>query len=300
MQLTSDDLMLLSQQAISAAKQAGALIAQHAQQPISVQKKKGGDQLASQVVTEVDHLSQALILDILLPTCTTYDLALLTEESTDDKQRLKKEYFWCVDPLDGTLPFIESTPGYSVSIALVSRSGIPQIGVVYDPVKQTLYSAVRGQGAFRNGQPWTLPSLDVTTEKSLTLVCDRSLTQQPNYPNVIEALEQMASQLDLAGVRVINQGGAVMNACWVIENHPACYFKFPKPQDGGGSLWDFAATTCLFHELGAIVCDFYGQPLDLNRADSIFMNYRGAIFATDSLLVEQIRALYYDSSNSTI
>jgi len=300
MQLTSDDLMLLSQQAITAAKQAGALITQRAQQPISVQKKKGGDQLASQMVTEVDYLSQTLILDVLLPTCTTYDLALLTEESTDDKQRLKKDYFWCIDPLDGTLSFIESTSGYAVSIALVSRSGIPQIGVVYDPVKQTLYSAVRGQGAFRNGQPWAFSSPDFTTEKSLTLVCDRSLTQQPNYPNVIEALEQMASQLGLAGVHVINQGGAAMNACWVIENHPACYFKFPKPQDGGGSLWDFAATACLFHELGVIACDFHGQPLDLNRADSTFMNHRGAIFATDPLLVEPIRTLYYDSSNPMI
>jgi len=300
MQLTLDDLTLLSQQAIFAAKQAGALITQRAQRPLSVQKKKGGDQLASQVVTEVDYLSQALILDTLLPTCTTYDLALLTEESTDDKQRLKKDYFWCIDPLDGTLPFIESTSGYAVSIALVSRSGIPQIGVVYDPVKQTLYSAVKEQGAFRNGQPWALPSPGVTTEKSLTLVCDRSLAQQPNYPNIIETLEQMASQQGLAGVHAIDRGGAAMNACWVIENHPACYFKFPKPQDGGGSLWDFAATACLFHELGAIACDFHGQPLDLNRADSTFMNHRGAIFATDSLLVEPIRALYYDSSNPTI
>ncbi len=292
MQLTPSDLTLLSQQAISAAKKAGALITQHAHQPIAVQQKKGGGQLASQVVTEVDHLSQTLILEVLAPTCITYDLALLTEESTDDKQRLKKDCFWCIDPLDGTLLFIESTAGYAASIALVSRSGIPQIGVVYDPVRQTLYSAVRGQGVFRNGQPWVLPSSDVTAEKSLTLVCDRSLVQRADYPNVIEALEQMANKLGLASVHVINQGGAVMNACWVIENHPACYFKFPKSQDGGGSLWDFAATACLFHELGAIACDFHGQPLDLNRADSTFMNHRGVIFATDLSLVEQIKTFY--------
>jgi len=292
MQLTAKELMLLSQLAISAAEQAGALITQRTQQPFSVQKKKGGDQLASQVVTEVDHLSQALILQVLQPTCATYDLALLTEEAADDKQRLKKDYFWCIDPLDGTLPFTESIPGYAVSIALVSRSGIPQIGVVYDPVKQMLYSAIKGQGAFRNGQPWALPLPDVTTEKPLTLVCDRSLAQQSNYPKIIEVLEQMASQQGLAGVHVINRGGAVMNACWVIENHPACYFKFPKPQDGGGSLWDYAATACQFHELGAIACDVYGQPLDLNRADSIFMNHRGVIYAANLDQMDQIRDLY--------
>jgi len=166
MQLSSDDLTLLSQQAISAAKQAGALITRHAEQPILIQKKKGGDQPASQMVTEVDHLSQALILEILASTCVTYDLALLTEERTDDKQRLEKDYFWCIDPLDGTLPFIESIPGYAVSIALVSRSGRPQISVVYDPVKQTLYSAVRGQGAYRNSQSWALPLPDDITKKT--------------------------------------------------------------------------------------------------------------------------------------
>jgi len=291
MQLTSDDLTLLSQQAISAAKKAGALITQRAQQPILVQKKEGGDQLASQVVTEVDHLSEALILEVLVPICVTYDLALLTEESTDDKQRLEKDYFWCIDPLDGTLPFVESTPGYAVSIALVSRCGIPQIGVVYDPVKQIIYSAVKGQGAYRNGFSWVLPLPDATMKKPLTLVCDRSLVQQAEYPKVIEVFEQMARRQGLTGVQIISQGGAAMNACWVIENYPACYFKFPKPQHGGGSLWDFAATACLFHELGATTCDFYGQPLELNRADSTFMNHRGVIFATDSSLLEQIRTL---------
>lgn len=292
MRLTSNDLTQLSQLAISAAKKAGALIAQRALQPVSVQKKKGGDQLASQVVTEVDHLSQTLILEILQPTCMTHDLALLTEECPDDRQRLEKDCFWCIDPLDGTLPFIESMPGYAVSIALVSRCGEPQIGVAYDPVTRTLYSAVKGQGAFRNGLPWALPSVADVTEKPLMLVCDRSLVQQADYPTIIEAFQRMAHRMNLTGVQVIEHGGAVMNACWVIENHPACYFKFPKPREGGGSLWDFAATACLFHELGAVACDFYGKPLDLNRADSTFMNHRGVIFATRTDFAEQIKALY--------
>jgi len=290
MQLTTKDLKQLSQLAISAAKRAGALIAEKRQQPIQTEKKRGGDQLASQVVTEVDYLSQALILKLLLPTCDTYDLALLTEEALDDKLRQEKEYFWCIDPLDGTLPFIESKAGYSVSIALVSRSGKPLIGVVYDPIKECLYSAISGQGALCNGQPWSLP-LNSLKERALTLICDRSLTQHKNYPAILKAVEAIASQQGLSGVKVINQGGAVMNAIWVIENHPACYFKFPKPQDGGGSLWDFAATACLFEELGAVACDFYHQPLDLNRSDSTFMNHRGVIFAVAPSLVEQVSRL---------
>ncbi len=280
MQLTTNDLFQLSQLAINAAKQAGKLIAQKSHSPLTVLKKKGGDQPASQVVTEVDYLSQAVILQALLPSCENYDLALLTEESTDDKLRLERDHFWSIDPLDGTLPFTESTPGYSVSIALVSRLGEPLIGVVYDPVEDRLYSAVKGQGAYRNGQPWTLPSTHTVKEERLTFICDRSLTQQAHYLKMLKTLEVMAAEQGFMGLTIINQGGAVMNACWVIEQAPALYFKPSKSQQGGGSLWDFAATACLFNELGASVSDIHNQPLDLNRADSTFMNHRGVIFAS--------------------
>lgn len=76
----------------------------------------------------------------------------MTEESPDNRERLKKDFFWCIDPLDGTLPFIESTSGYAVSIALVAHDGTPYIGVIYDPVEQVLYHAVKGCGVLRNGK----------------------------------------------------------------------------------------------------------------------------------------------------
>jgi len=78
----------------------------------------------------------------------------------------------------------------------------------------------------------------------------------------------------------------------VLENPPGCYFKFPKPQQGGGSLWDFAASAAIFNACGAVACDFYGQPLALNRADSTFMNHRGVLFASESTLVAEMQKLF--------
>jgi len=290
MHLTPDDLAYLSECAIAAAKQAGHVIEGYANKTVSVQHKSAGDTLASQVVTEVDLLSEAAIIKTLQPACERYDIALLTEESTDDKTRLLKDYFWCVDPLDGTLQFIESTSGYAVSIALVSQAGSPVIGVIYDPVTQSLYSAVKGQGVLRNGKPWNIASVS-QQQRPLTLMCDRGLLQQPYYPHLLKALESMAMQSGLAGVQTFQQGGAAMNACWVLENSPACYFKCPKLEEGGGSLWDFAATATIFNELNAVASDFYGQALDLNRKDSTFMNHRGVIFATDQVLATSIQGL---------
>lgn len=290
MQLTKQDLQYLLQSAITAAKEAGVYIQASAARDIEVQHKSGGSNIASQVVTEVDLHADALITSVLQPTCACYDLALLTEESTDDRARLEKDAFWSVDPLDGTLAFIESRPGYSVSIGLVAQDGTPLIGVVYNPVTDILYSAVRGQGVQRQGSPWQ-PTETAPQDTPFTLIFDRGFDQRDNYPRVYSVLNEWAHRHGFSAMQTLEGDGAAMNAIQVLENTPGCYFKFPKPQQGGGSLWDFAATAAIFAEYGAVASDFYGQPLDLNRAESTFMNHRGALYATNDALAVEIQGL---------
>jgi len=210
---------------------------------------------------------------------------------------VEKDFFGSIDPLDGTLTFIESTPGYAVSIALVSHSGTPLIDVIYDPLRQTLYHAIKDSGAFRNNQPCPLPPASVPAKHLLTMVSDRSFVQQNNYTQIMEQLKVFAAKSGFDGIKTIQHGGAAMNACWVLENSPACYFKFPKPHNGGGSLWDYAATSCLFNEIGAIVSDIEGKSLELNRDDSTFMNHKGILYATDQNIAEGIKNIYKSLSS---
>lgn len=93
MRLSADDLAYLSECAIAAAQQAGQLIEGYAARTVAVQHKSGGDSHASQVVTEVDLLSEDIIVKTLRPSCERYDIALLAEESEDDKARLQKDFF---------------------------------------------------------------------------------------------------------------------------------------------------------------------------------------------------------------
>ena len=288
-QLTSEDLSCLSEYAISAAKQAGEIISNYASKTIDVEHKVGGDSPASQVVTEVDLLCDALITKVLTPTCSQYDLALLTEETEDDQARLHKHAFWSVDPMDGTLSFVQSIHGYSVSIALVAQSGEPLIGVIYDPVTKVLYRAVKGQGVFRNDVAWSVAALD--KPKPLAVIVDLGCSKHASYTNLYSDMKSLAGKYGYTGVEMIEQNGAALNACWVVENPPACYVKCPKPQKGGGSVWDFSASAALFNEMGMIASDVYGEPLDLNRSDSTFMNHRGVLFATDESLAADIQAL---------
>ena len=281
------DLEALTREASQAALEAGEIIRSHQNREVDVVHKEGGDTYASQVVTEVDRKAQDAILQVLGPTCEELDLAVLTEESEDDHGRLEKDFFWCIDPMDGTLPFIRREPGYSVSIGLVAKDGSPRIGVVYDPVHDVLWQATKGEGILRNGEPWTL---DASSEE-LTFTYDRSFADHPERDRVLKELEDYAHSIGLKKLVATQFGGAVINACHALENGPGCHFKFAKPQEGGGSLWDYAATACLFEEAGAVVSDVHGQPLDLNRSDSTFMNHRGAVYATDENLAQRIREI---------
>lgn len=281
------NLEKLTEIAVYAAKKAGGVITDFSKQEIEVEHKDGGHTYASQVVTEVDRKAQDTILGTLNPSLNEYDFALLTEESEDDLSRFENEYFWCIDPLDGTLPFTRKEPGYSVSIALVARDGSPQIGVVYDPVHDTLWQATKGLGVKRNDRPWKMQPKG----EELVFTYDRSFEDHPNRLRVVKELEKYAGSVGLQGVVATQYGGAVINACHVLEHAPGCHFKFAKPEEGGGSIWDYAATACLFEQAGAFVSDVHGEPLDLNRPDSTFMNHRGAVYATDRLLAAKIQQI---------
>ncbi|RKZ64958.1 MAG: inositol monophosphatase [Gammaproteobacteria bacterium] len=284
------DLEKLSQQAIDAARAAGSVINAHRHLNVDVQHKAAGSSAASQVVTEVDLKAQAVILDILQPSCIEFDLALVTEESPDDGLRQEKAAFWCIDPMDGTLAFINNTHGFSVSIALVAKNGKPLIGVVYDPVEEDLYHAIDGSGAYKNKQLIHLPELD--PNQPIILHTDFSFEAHPWFDKTSTGLQHIAQSLGLKGAAINFKTGAAMNACNILQEPNSCYFKYPRKGNSGGSIWDFAATACLFNEAGAIASDIFGQPMELNRIGSTYMNHRGSLYAGQKKLADEIIELY--------
>lgn len=268
------ELIALSEIAIQAALAAGKVIQQHLDQEVLVETKAGGTSYAAQVVTAIDKACEAEILSYLRPSCAEFDLALLSEETEDDGSRFEKAYFWCIDPMDGTLAFINKRPGFSVSIALVAQEGTPQIGVVFDPSTETLYHAIKGQGVFKNRIPWEITN----PHPHLSYITDRKLKDTKRVEEIEAILQEKAAQLGLSEIKEISGAGSVLNAIRVLENGPACMLKFPKKENGGGSLWDFAATACIYQELGLPATNFAGGRLDLNRKDGAFMNHQGVFY----------------------
>lgn len=271
MQLTSEDIYQLYILAINTATKAGEYIAQH--RPNNIQSKEAGSSNASQVVTEVDNKSQEIILKGLSDSIRSYDLGLLAEESDDDGSRLTKDFFWCVDPLDGTLPYIEGRAGYAVAISLIKQDGTPYIGVMYDPLTRSCYSAYKGNGAYHNGVRYVKQEV---LNDYLTIIHHRSILKEDSFSDIIE--EQSRRCPEISKHKLIDQGGAVMNAMWNLNSKPSVYFAYPKQKIGGGCIWDYASAVCFYNELGMSATTYSGKSLNLNAHDTIYMNKCGVLF----------------------
>lgn len=270
------DLKALADIATKAALKAGEVIQKFDRTSLKVQQKEGGNTLASQVVTALDLECEKVIRTYLEPTCTQFQLGILTEETEDDQSRFTNDYFWCVDPLDGTLAFINNHLGFSVSIALVSKEGKPVIGVVFDPSNNNLYVGIHGTGTFKNGKPWLLNK----PNNKLTYITDKTLDDTPQKNVIKKQIHNKLQTLGLQEYCIIAGGGAVLNAILVGENIPALLLKHTKPQKGGGSIWDFAATACIFQELGLTATAYNGTPLHLNPKNTTFLNTQGVYFCS--------------------
>lgn len=283
-------LQQLCDAAIQAAREAGQFVQSTDRSKLQRQFKEAGSSAASQLVTEVDVRSEAIIRERLQATFGQWDIAFVGEESSHSDpdvipERLLKPYHWCVDPLDGTLPFVEGSPGYAVSIALVDQSGVPLIGVVYDPVDATLIHAIKGQGAYRDQAPITRPTSAPT---SLMVFADASFKAHEHYDAMLNTLKECARDSGLDGVAMVYGSGAVKNACQVLDYPAACYVKLPRPEEGGGSIWDFAATACIVAEAGGWASNIHGQPLELNRQNSTFMNHQGVVYASNERIARYL------------
>jgi len=284
--MNKSTLSTLCQSAINASIEAGQLIQSQVHQSYQQHQKEGGDSLASQVVTEVDFKAQEIILDHLRPGIAQYDLGLLTEEAADDQSRLHKAYFWCIDPLDGTLPFTERRPGYAVSIALVSQSGDPVIGVVYIPDEDFCYSAIKGEGVALNGQPFKLGNSK--DDHVFHIYLDSSMQSAGYFKALKDRTKQWAEAQNYEDVMYHIGFGAVRNALSIMSHKHACYFKFPRSQKGGGSIWDFAATRLIFEELDLPVSNMKGEKLNLNTPETTFMHRQGVVYATSESIGEMV------------
>jgi len=199
------------------------------------------------VVTPSDHLLQKNISSRLYE-CWP-DIPFMGEEMEHARQvgivNAKEGRFWTLDPLDGTTNFAMGFPFYGVSLALVN-AGKPEIGVVYDPVRDECFHAASGRGAYLNGKRL---KTDVTGIELRACVANVDLKRL-----VGQLADRLVRSPPYRAQR--NLGACVLEWCWVAAGRIQLYLH------GGQRMWDYAAGSLILEEAGGMFSTLKGATLD--------------------------------------
>jgi len=204
------------------------------------------------LVTEVDHQSEAFLLSEVQKDFP--DHHIFSEESGIIQGN--NEHIWYIDPLDGTVNYAHQVPIFCVSIAYASHGNL-HLGAVYDPLRDEMFIAERGQGAYLNGQPMRVSSA-TELQKSLLVTgfpYNAWDTPQDNFVNFVKfgKLSQ--------GVRRL--GSAALDLCYVAAGRFDGFWELAL------NPWDVAAGGLVCEEAGALVTNVDGGADYLSPPQSV-------------------------------
>ncbi|MDX1434010.1 MAG: inositol monophosphatase family protein [Gammaproteobacteria bacterium] len=237
--------------AVRAARSAGALIVRYLERvdSLTVTTKQ-----RNEFVSEVDREAEAIIIDTIHKAYPGH--AVLAEESGGHGRH---EYRWIIDPLDGTTNYLHGFPQFAVSIALEYRGRLDQ-GVIFDPLRQELFTASRGEGARLDERRMRVSNRASLRDALLgTGFPFRRLQDLDTYIATFRALVPRT-----AGVR--RAGAAALDLAYVAAGRLDGFWEF------GLEPWDMAAGVLMIQEAGGMVCDAAGGDAHLSTGDVIAGN----------------------------
>jgi myo-inositol-1(or 4)-monophosphatase len=225
--------------AVRAARRAGSIINRAALDgsALEVRAKQRND-----FVTRVDQAAEEAIIEVVRKAYP--DHALLAEES--GRSAGSTEYEWIIDPLDGTTNFIHGFPQYCVSIGIRHRGALAH-GVVYDPVRNELFTASKGRGAFLNDRRIRVSKCTRLGDALVgTGFPFREVSRIEPYSDQLKKM-----MLTAAGVR--RAGAAALDLAYVACGRLDAFWEI------GLSAWDMAAGALMILEAGGLVGDLRGE-----------------------------------------
>lgn len=231
--------------AVRAARAAGALINRAA---LDVEAVRISQKQVNDFVTEVDHASEAAIIDTLLAAYPGH--GILAEESGRAHGNPGADHVWIIDPLDGTTNFIHGFPVYCVSIALAVRGRVEQ-AVIYDPARNDLFTATRGRGAFMNDRRMRVSKRTRLAESLIGT--GFPFRKGDDFEGYLRMMGDMMRRT--AGLR--RPGSAALDLAYVAAGFTDGYFET------GLKPWDVAAGSLLVTEAGGLIGNFTGEAGDL-------------------------------------
>ncbi len=204
-------------------------------------------------LTSADKASNSIIVSGLRQQFANY--AILSEEEQDNRQRLKNDYCFVIDPLDGTKEFIKRNGQFTVNIALAYKHRTV-MGVIYVPVSGELFYASQGDGAYyQKGKNTTPERIRVSQKKDIT------------HLRIVASSSHGSPQLDAFITKIkpkeILKIGSSLKGCLIANGDADIYYRSNPTME-----WDTAAMQCIVEEAGGIFRQMDNSEMLYNREDS--------------------------------
>lgn len=238
------------------ARTAGAMLRRDFRLPRQVRDKGVND-----LVTESDVNSERMIVSML---SATYPDHCFIGEELGSQGNPDADYTWWIDPLDATYNFVHYVPRFSISLACVDRDSAPLVGLVYDPNFEECFTALPGGGAFCNGAP-----IQVSSVERL-----RDSLAASGFPGDLRTTDNNTAQWTAFVSRCQNMarmGSAALDMCYVAAGRFDLYWEYTKPP-----LLDRIAGALIVREAGGMVTDCEGGAFDFQTVGSVFAS-NGAV-----------------------
>lgn len=197
------------------------------------------------IVTKADVAMQERLNGDLMQAWPQY--GLLGEEMTEQQQMEVidgDDAYWCIDPLDGTNNYAAGMPLYAVSIALIN-DGIAELGLIYDPSRDEMFTSLKGQGAYLNGERL---SHRESTHHAGSIVAEIEMKRLPE-----ELVVRLVTEGPYGSHR--NSGSSAIDWCWLAAGRFNVYLH------GGQKLWDYAAGHLILDETRGQSISLDGEPV---------------------------------------
>ena len=230
---------------VTIAKVAGDAIMEIYKKDFAVEYKEDNSPL-----TEADTKANEIIyskLEKLYP-----NIPIMSEENKQTEYEIRKnwEYYWCIDPIDGTKEFIKKNDEFTVNIALIHKD-TPVLGVVYAPAIDEMYQAKKGEGAFKNGERLPL-KINQHPEEKLHVVASKSHLSQKT--------QEFIDNLDAKEIEQVSKGSS-LKLCMVATGEADIYPRLAPTME-----WDTAAANAIVIESKKQVMNYdNNKPLLYNK-----------------------------------
>ncbi len=258
---------------IAIARDAGHILLHHFDNP-TITATKSTD---SDIVTIADKEAEELIVAALKQQFP--DHHMVGEEGGGTGAPAETaEYFWFVDPIDGTVNYAGGMPFFSTSIALTDKNRQPILGVIYDPWRDEMFSAIQGKGAFLNGQ-----SLKVSKTASLAKALLSSGFPYNKHLQPDNNLAEWAAFL--VQVRDLRRlGSAALDLCYVAAARMDGYWEQQL------NPWDVLAGILIVREAGGMVTDYEGGANPQQEHKGKYVASNGHLHAAMLEVIQAVRS----------